>query len=27
LLLARSAGMRYVHQGIIQIVDLLPGNG
>ena len=27
LLLARSAEMRYVHQGIIQIVGLLPGNG
>ena len=27
LLLARSEGMRYVHQVIIQIVDLLPGCG
>ncbi len=27
LLLARSEGMRYVHQGIIQIVGLLPGSG
>ena len=27
LLLARSEGMHYVHQGIIQIVGLLPGSG
>ena len=27
LLLARSEGMLYVHQGIIQIVGLLPGSG
>jgi hypothetical protein len=27
LLLARSEGMRYVHQGILQIVGLLPGSG
>jgi hypothetical protein len=27
LLLARSEGMRYVHQGIIPIVGLLPGSG
>ena len=26
-LLARSAPMRYAHQGITQIVGLLPGNG